>query len=189
MSTSFYSEEELQKIGFKQVGKNVLLSRNTCIYGAADMVIGNNVRIDDFCVLSGKIVLGDYIHIAVYSAIFGGEAGVFMHDYTCLSSRCIVYAKSDDYSGNYMTNPMIDEEFLGVYSKKVEIKKHVLLGSGTTVLPGVIIEEGSAVGSMSLVNKSLDAWGIYAGVPCKYMKERSKKLLAMEKAFRAKHKV
>lgn len=183
MSSSFYSREELLQIGFNEVGENVLVSRNAMIYGASEISIGSHVRIDDYCVLSGKINLGNYIHIAVYSAIFGGEAGVTMHDFSCISSRCAVYAKSDDYSGEHMTNPTVDEKYLGVISKPVDIGKHVLVGSGTTILPGCSIGEGSAVGSMSLVNKSLDAWGIYAGIPCKYIKYRSKKLLELEKEF------
>lgn len=48
--------------------------------------------------------------------------------------------------------------------KKVIIGKHVLIGTDTTVLPGVEIGEGSAIGSMSLINKSLDQWEFYAGV-------------------------
>jgi galactoside O-acetyltransferase len=39
---------------------------------------------------------------------------------------------------------------------------------------------------MTLVNKSLDPWGIYVGVPAKRIKERSKKLLALEKDFHEK---
>jgi galactoside O-acetyltransferase len=180
MATSFYSENELKEIGFKQVGTNVLISRNAKIYGASKMVIGNNVRIDDFCVLSGKIELGNYIHIAVFSAIFAGDTGVKMNDFSGLSSRCVIYAESDDYSGEHLTNPTVDEKYLGLVCGKVELGRHVILGSGVTILPNVIIGEGSAVGSMSLVNKSLEPWGIYAGVPCKYKKERSKKLLELE---------
>ena len=64
MKTSFYNEEELKEIGLKVYGKNVLISRNATIYGADKISIGDNVRIDDFCILSGNISLGSYIHIA-----------------------------------------------------------------------------------------------------------------------------
>ena len=183
MSNSFYSEEELEQIGFKSIGKNVKISKKTSIYNASKMVIGNNVRIDDFCVLSGRIELGNYIHIAVYSAIFAGNAGVRMNDFTGLSSRCTIYAESDDYSGNHLTNPTVDEKYLGIISGKVELERHVIIGTGTTILPGVRIGEGSAVGAMSLVSKSLEPWGIYAGTPCKLMKNRSTKLLELETEF------
>ncbi|PSU67593.1 hypothetical protein CTM67_20550, partial [Photobacterium phosphoreum] len=65
---SFYSYEELKKIGFSSFGDNVLISKKASIYGASKIDIGNNVRIDDFCVLScsnGKFNIGNYIHIAV----------------------------------------------------------------------------------------------------------------------------
>lgn len=183
MATSFYSEAELKELGFARIGKNVLISKNAKIYGVSKISIGNNVRIDDFCVISGKIELGNNIHIAVYSAIFGGNTGVKLCDFSGLSSRCIIYAESDDYSGDHLTNPTIDDKFLGIISGKVELGKHVILGSGTIILPGVVIGEGTAVGSMSLVNKSLDPWGIYAGIPCVYKKDRSKKLLSLESEY------
>lgn len=39
MSNSFYSEEELEQIGFKSIGKNVKISKKTSIYNASKMVI------------------------------------------------------------------------------------------------------------------------------------------------------
>lgn len=188
MSTSFYSDRELTEIGFKSLGKNVKISRKTSIYGAERIAIGNNVRVDDFSVLSGNIILGNHVHIAVYSALFGGETGIEMQDFSGLSSRGVIYAESDDYSGKALTNPTVPEKYVKRIKGRVVLGKHVVVGSGTTILPGVEIGEGSAVGSMSLINKTLDAWGIYAGIPCRYMKERSKKLLEMEKELLSEEK-
>ena len=181
--TSFFSVEELKELGFASYGENVLISRKASIYGAGKMSIGNNVRIDDFCVLSGNITLGDYIHIAAGSMLFAGHSGIEMKDFSCLSSRCAVYAESDDYSGFALTNPMVPDEYRNVTGAKVTLEKHALVGSGSSILPGVIIGEGVSVGSMSLVNISLDAWGVYVGIPCKRVKERSKRLLELEALF------
>ena len=52
---SFYNPEEVLQLGFKSVGENVLISRFARFYGIGNMEIGNNVRIDDFSILSGKI--------------------------------------------------------------------------------------------------------------------------------------
>ena len=49
---SFYSRSELEHIGFATIGKNVLLSRKASIYSPAMISIGDNVRIDDFCIVS-----------------------------------------------------------------------------------------------------------------------------------------
>lgn len=72
---SFYSQEELKKIGFLSVGKNVLISKKASIYNPGVISVGNNVRIDDFCILSGKVTIGSYSHIAAYTALYGGEVG------------------------------------------------------------------------------------------------------------------
>ena len=65
--------------------------------------------------------------------------------------------------------------------KKVYIGKHAILGTGTTVLPGGELGEGSVSGANSLVKKPLEPWGIYAGSPCKKIKDRSKKCLKLGK--------
>lgn len=82
-----------------------------------------------------------------------------------------------------MTNPMISERYKDLQKKKVSIDRHVIIGTGCTILPGVKIAEGSAVGSMSLVKKSTEPWTINAGIPAEKKKMRSKKLLEMEKEF------
>ena len=94
-----------------------------------------------------------------------------------------MYGVSDDYSGESLTNPMLPDKFRNVMEGAVTIKKHSIIGTGSTILPNVTIGEGCSVGSMSLVNKSIDAWGIYVGIPCKRIKERKKTLLELEKEF------
>ena len=116
---SFYTEEELKKIGLKSFGKNVLISRFASIYSPQTIEIGSNVRVDDFCILSGKIKIGNFVHISAYTGLFAGNAGIRMEDYSTISSRSVIYAESDDYSGEYLTNPMLPMDFRGVYGGEV----------------------------------------------------------------------
>lgn len=184
MKTSFYTMTELQKLGFKSLGgEDILISRKVSIYEAENMIIADHVRIDDFCILSGTITLGEYIHISAYTALYGGNCGIVLKDFVTVSSRCAIYAITDDYSGEAMTNPMIPEQYRNVIGGTVILEKHTLVGSGCTILPKITIHEGVAIGSMSLINKSLDSWGIYAGIPCRRIKERSKNLLKIEQDF------
>lgn len=178
---SFYSIEELNDIGFNSIGTNVLISRKASIYGAENISIGSNVRIDDFCVLSGKINIGNYVHIASNCLLFAGNSGIDLKDFVGISSRSAVYAESDDYSGIALSNPMVPSQYRKIEGKQVVFEKHALVGTGSTILPGVILGEGVSVGSMSLVTKSLDPWGIYVGIPCKLIKERNKNVLALER--------
>ena len=176
MQNSFYTPEELLTIGFKAVGHNVLISRFSQIYGVKNIEIGNNVRIDDFCILSGDIKLGNYIHISAYSALYG-QYGIQMDDYSGLSPRCTIFSASDDFSGEYQIGSMVDPGFRNIIHGKVLINKYCQLGSQCLVLPGVTINEGVAVGAYSLVNRDLESWRIYKGIPAKFHKERSRKLL------------
>ncbi len=175
--TSFYSIEELGQLGFKSIGSNVMLSRKASIYSIDTISIGSNVRIDDFCILSGNISIGNYVHINPYSGIFAGSAGVFIDDYANFASRVTIYAISDDYSGKTLTSPLIPEQYKNIDRSPVYIGKYVIVGTGTSILPGVHIQEGCAIGAMSLVKKSTLEWGIYAGNPLKYIKARSKDML------------
>ena len=180
MATSFYNTHELVKMGFMSIGENVLISRKCSIYFPEKIIIGNNVRIDDFALLSGKVTMDDYIHIAAFTSMYGGNEGIDIHSYSTLSSRCAVYAVSDDYSGEAMTNPMIPDEYRNIVEKKVTIGRHVIVGTGTTVLPGTIISEGVAFGCMSMAKGIYDEWNIYAGVPARKIKERSRRALYLE---------
>ena len=182
VTTSYYSEEELQSLGLKSVGKDVRLSRKTSIYGAENISIVNHVRIDDFCILSGHISIGNYVHINPFTGIYAGTAGVILQDFVNLASRITVYAVSDDYFGEYMTSPLLPAECTNIKIAPVLIEKHTIIGTGTSILPGVTIGMGCAIGAMSLVKHSCEPWGIYAGVPCKFIKNRSRNLLKFEKS-------
>jgi len=182
---SIYSELELNEMGFSSVGANCLISTKTSFYGIERISLGNNVRIDDFCVLSageGGIYIGNYIHIAVYSCIIGAGK-VTLLDYCNVSSRVSIYSSNDDYSGEFMTNPMVNEQFTNVQHAPVTLGKHVIIGSASIILPGVNIDKGCAIGAFSLVNHSLQSWGVYAGQPVKFLKKRKQDLLMWEQKF------
>lgn len=175
MTNSFYSREELAGLGLKSYGEDVLMSRFARLYSPGTMEIGSHVRIDDFCILSGTIKLGNYIHISAYSALYG-KFGIVMEDYSGLSPRCTVFSATDDFSGDYLIGPMVDEAFTNVTGGEVRIGRYSQLGAGCVVMPKVNIGEGVAVGAMSLVIRDLEPWKIYKGIPATYHKERSKKL-------------
>ena len=86
-----------------------------------------------------------------------------------------------------MTNPTVPSQFTGVTHADIYLGKHVIIGSGSVILPGVTLEEGVAIGALSLVTKSCKAFGIYAGNPAKFVKERKKDLLELEKQFLERH--
>jgi len=182
--SNFLTEDEIQKIGIKSIGKNVLIGRHVVLYSPSTLEIGDNVRIDDFTIVSGKVKLHSYIHISQFCGLYGGDEGIEMDDFSGLSSKCSVYATSDDYTGKSMTNPMIPSKYKPTsINKPVFIGKHAIIGCNSVVLPGVMIPEGAAVGSLSLVTRSLEPWSINTGIPAKKKHDRHKDLLDLEKQF------
>lgn len=179
--------EAIEALGFASVGENVQISDRASFYGASRITLGSNVRIDDFCVLAagaGGISIGNYVHIAVGSSLIGAGK-ITMSDFSGLSSRVAIYSSSDDYSGAVLTNPTVPSEFTGVTHADVFLGKHVIVGSGSVILPGVTLEEGVAVGALSLVHKSCQAFGVYAGNPAHRIKERKRDLLELEQRLMA----
>ena len=179
------THKEISSLGFASVGENVIISSKASFYGAPRIHIGSNVRIDDFCVLSageGGIFIGDYIHIAVYSSLIGAGKIILM-DFSNISSRVSIYSSNDDYSGEFMSNPTVPTEFTNVTHSSISIGKHVIIGSGSIILPGVKLGTGVAIGALSLVKDSCDEFFIYAGNPLKKIKKRKCNLLEKEKSL------
>ena len=184
------SSQAIERLGFAAVGENVMISDRASFYNCAGISMGSNVRIDDFCVLAagvGGINLGNFVHIAVSSTLIGAGK-ISMSDFSGLSSRVSVYSSSDDYSGATMTNPTVPHEYTGVEHADVFLGKHVIVGSGSVILPGLTLEEGVAIGALSLVNWDCKAFGIYVGNPVRRVKERKRDLLDLAQRFLANMK-
>ena len=179
------TRDVVESMGFASVGENVQISNLASFYGVSRIVIGHNVRIDDFCILSagvGGIVIGNYIHIAAYSSLIGAGR-ITLSDFCNLSSRVSIYSSNDDYSGAALTNPMVPSEFTDVKNSDVVLEKHVIVGSGSVILPGVTLKEGVAIGALSFVSKNCEAFGVFAGSPIRYIKERKRDILQIERNF------
>jgi len=180
---AFLSPAEIAKIGFKKVGNNLKISDKASFHGVERISIGDNTRIDDFCVISAGedgIDIGRYVHVACLCSIIG-HARIELHDFCGISSRTAVYSSSDDFSGDYLTGPTVPKEFTHVISKAVVIGKHVIVGSGCVILPGVHIGIGSAVGALSLVATNCEPYSLYVGNPAKFLRPRSRKTADLEK--------
>lgn len=173
---SFYNEEDLQRMGFKSVGREVRISRKASFYGIEAISIGDNVRIDDFCILSGKISLHSHIHISAYCALYG-SMGIEVEDYSGISPRCTLFSAMDDFGGDYLIGPIHPENTIHITGGKILLKRYTQIGSGCTVFPNVILEEGSVIGAMSLVTRSVPAWTISVGIPAHVISNRKKGLL------------
>lgn len=171
------------EMGFKFLGRDVQISAKASIYNADLIEIGDYSRIDDFCVLSGKISMGRNVHIAVFCNLAGGSEGITIEDFAGIAYGSHIFSQSDDYSGQALTGPTIPEKFKKETKKAIRIGKHCIVGTGSLIFPGVILGEGTSVGALSLITKSTEEWSIYFGVPAKKIKNRQRQLLELEKEY------
>lgn len=182
---SFFTNDELAQLGLAHVGAGVCISRLAALHNPARISVGDYARIDDFCVLSagiGGIEIGKYVHLAAFVSLIG-KGRIALMDFAGLSSRVSVYSSNDDYSGQYMSNPTVPPQFTNVTSGPVSIGRHVIVGSGSVIMPHVTIGEGAAVGALSLVRDDCLPFGIYAGAPARYIKQRRREFLQVEQRF------
>jgi acetyltransferase-like isoleucine patch superfamily enzyme len=183
----FYTEDELRQLGLAHIGNNVLISKFSNFYNTDQISIESNVRIDDFCVLSGKIIIGNHVHIGAGCVMYGGNEGIFFEDFTGVSSKCAIYAITDSYDGNALTNPTVPIEYRDIIYKRVILRRHSLVGTNCVILPGVTLEEGCSVTALSLITHSLPPWMICGGHPARALKNRNKDILRLEQEYLQKH--
>lgn len=183
---AYLSEEALRDMGFAALGRNVKISDKAAIYGADQMRIGDHSRIDDFCVVSGKLDIGRNVYIGPFGLIAGGVPGIVLEDFTTLAYRVQIFSQSDDYSGATMTNSTVPKAYKAEIFAAVSLGRHSIVGAGATIMPGVDLAEGTSVGAASLVLKSTDPWSIYVGNPARRLRARKRDLLQLEQDYLAR---
>jgi galactoside O-acetyltransferase len=174
MDTGFYTENELKEMGLKTVGTNVLISRKASIYAPHNISIGNNVRIDDFCVILGNVTIGDYVHICIFSSLHASLGEIVIGNFVEISSHCSVHSTTDvttpDAPATFFARMFPKQSFKSnSKSTTVVIGDYADMGIHATILPGGSLGEGAVLGAMSLATKKLDPWSLYMGVPAKKM--------------------
>ncbi len=177
----YYSKEEIKKIGFRKVGEDVKISKLVRIFRPERISIGNNVRIDDYCVLSGDITIGNNVFLAFGVKIMCGKARLSVGDYVGIAYQTVIIGEADDYSGNYLYGPLVPEKYRKVTGNKITINSYCIIGANCTILPDITISEGCSFGAMSLINKDTEPWTMYIGIPCRKYKKRNKNMLNLLK--------
>jgi len=155
---NFYTRNDLIKIGFKKVGKNNYISKKTSFYSIKGN-IGNNVRIDDFVIIKGKVNISSNVHISSFCSLSGIGAEITLKEFSGLSNAVQIFTSSDNYlnaaipGGTLTKNERI--KFSSITKGKVYIGKCSIIGSGTVILPKVNIGSFVSVGSQNLISKNI----------------------------------
>ncbi|HEY4062590.1 MAG TPA: acyltransferase [Puia sp.] len=184
MMPGYFSEDELLQLGFARLGRDVRISRTSTIYNCGKIEIGDHVRIDNFCTvaLSGtaRLTIGNYVHLSAYNFI-NGAAGLTIGNFVTTAPYVGIFTSTDDYSGEHLHGAVVPGELIGTFSAAVDIHNHCIIGTGSTLMPGVTLEEGVAVAAHSFVKNNFGRLSIAGGVPAKVIGKRAEGFLQLEK--------
>ncbi len=183
---------------FKKVGRNVIFGKGITIRHPKKIIIGDNVIIEDNCVLDAKggdnkgITLGNGVLISRNVVLSCKDGDISIGNNTILGINSLVHAVQGSNvsigndvlisayvylvgGGNYKySKPNIPIRQQGLISKGgISIEDNVWLGASVNVTDGVTIKKGNIIGSYSLVNKSIEKQDFISyGVPAKLSKKR-----------------
>lgn len=113
-----------------------------------DIELGDNVSINPYACLSGKVTIGNGVRIASHVSIVG-----FNHGF-------------DDIETPIHRQPLT--------SLGIEIGDDVWIGANAVVLDGVKIGRGAVVAAGAVVAKDVPAMAIAGGVPARVLRYRGK---------------
>jgi len=96
--------------------KNLRIFEFTKIINPEYVFVGDNVIIDDFCLLYAKedapIKIGSWVHIASFTSLTGGPVSI--GNFCAIASGSRIIAGSDHYNNGALMNPPIPEKCLSV---------------------------------------------------------------------------
>lgn len=160
--------DEIGEIGFAAVGSQARIDRRAAFFNPGAIRIGDHVRVDAFSVLAGgseELSIGSYVHVGAACYLSAGDGGIRLADFCTLAPRVTIHGHSDDYRGGTLTGGVVPAELTGGKGAPIVLEDHVIVGSGSVILPGVTLGFGSAVGALTVVRKSVDAGGVVGGNP------------------------
>jgi acetyltransferase-like isoleucine patch superfamily enzyme len=169
-------------------GRNVVFGQNVVLRHPRKIRIGDNVVVDDHCLLdakgednagitigngvfigrntilsckNGDIALGDRANLGFNCEVFSASRVTIGAD-VLLAAYCYVVGGDHDFSDT--SKPVLAG---GRSSKGVTVGDGVWMGSGAKILDGVTLGANAVIGAQAVVREDVPEYGIAAGVPAR----------------------
>lgn len=169
---------EVKKESFKKdlketltvIGRNCIIRSGCIIY--SNVKIGDEVEFGHNVLVRENVEIGDKSLIGTNSVIdgccqIGKGVSIQTNAYIC------AYSKIEDYVFLGPCSVLLNDKYAAQKEVKLTgpvIKKAASIGGNATIMPGVVIGEGSLIGALSIVTKNIPPKSIYAGVPAKKLR-------------------
>ena len=169
----FYSIDDLRYLGVNLKSEiNIFISKNVTIYNPSNLTIHNDIRIDDFTVLTckGKIEVKSFVRISTHCLI-SSETSIIIEECCNICSGVKIYGGINLNDEN-ISNPLIHKKYSTTSIGDVIINKYVFIGANSIVYPNVILSEGVTIEPLSKVNINTESWKLYGGNPINFIKNK-----------------
>lgn len=188
----FFIKLRISSRGFIFCGRRVVIEHSYLVSAEKNLIIedgvhmnalsekgiklGHNVTIAKYAVLVCTGVIankGTGISIGNNSAIgaqsfLGGQGGILIGNDVIMGPQVKIFSENH----NYLQSDVIIRK-QGESRRGVTIGNNCWIGAGATILDGVVIGAGCVIAAGSIVNKSIPANSVAAGVPAKIIRSRS----------------
>ncbi len=177
-----------------RVGRNVVFGTNVTLRHPHKIFIGDNVVIDDNCLLDAKgdtnrgITIGSGVFIGRNTILhckngditIGDEANIGFNCDIASSNRITIGAKvliaaysyliggGHDYSQT--DTPIMDQRRI---ANGIAIGDRCWIGAHVTVMDGVTVGEETIIGTGAVVNDNLPARAVAVGMPARVIRQRT----------------
>lgn len=141
---SIYTFFLSQKLG--SCGKNCLFIAFSKFYIPKNISIGNNVFINQQCILVG-------------------EEKITIQDNVTIGFRCMIITSNNEIHLDPTTKQRAH------YDEPIVIENDVWIGAGATILSGVTVGEGSVVAAGAVVTKDVPPFTLVGEVPARIIKQ------------------
>ena len=183
ITDKYYTDWEIEAMGFMYIGKHVKIARTCIIHDPSEIAIGNYSQVQDLCILTGEISIGEFCDIGS-KVHLSGHSTIIMNDFSCVAENSAIFTESADYSGRSLFGAPIPKSYRDDIEGTVILEKFAIVGWGCFVMPGAYLAEGTIIGAMSLAKDKYEPWKMYGGVPAKYIKDRERKIIDEAKRLR-----
>lgn len=175
------------------VGRNVTFGTHVVLRHPHKIFIGDNVVIDNHCLLDAKgdanrgITIGSGVFIGRNTVLHCKNGDIIVHDCVNIGFNCDIASSNHieigdkvliaayaylvggghDYTSSDV--PVMDQKRI---ARPIRIEPGAWIGAGVTVLDGVTVGEGTIVGTGAVVNRDLPSRSIAVGTPARVVRQR-----------------
>jgi acetyltransferase-like isoleucine patch superfamily enzyme len=174
-------------------GKNVVFGQNVVLRHPGKIRIGDDVVIDDHCLLDAKgesnrgITIGRGVFVGRNTILSCNNGDITIGDGANVGFNCEVFSGSDvsigagtliaayayivggDHDLSDPTIPILEQRRV---SAGVKVGSGAWIGAGVRVLDGVTIGDGAVIGANAVVREAVPNGAVAAGVPARLISMR-----------------